>query len=86
MRRLSFTEHPASVGENYFQHLGRASGFAVSMISGGIACFVHAFLPFLFTHTGSGIIATLHTRMVTSRLRQVRPLPVAEKTNRITAA
>jgi hypothetical protein len=56
------------------------------MISGGIACFVHAFLPFLFTHTGSGIIATLHTRMVTSRLRQGRPLPVAEKTNRITAA
>jgi hypothetical protein len=86
MKKLSFTEHPASVGENYFQHLGRASGFAVSMIGGGLACLVHAILPFLFTHTGSGIIATLYTQMITNRRRPGRPLPVAEKTTRITAA
>jgi hypothetical protein len=67
MKRPSFTEHPASVGENYFEHLRHASGFAGSMISGGLACLVHAVLPFLFTKTGSGVVATLHTRMVTNR-------------------
>jgi uncharacterized protein DUF6356 len=67
MKRLSFTEHPASVGENYFEHLRHAAGFACSMISGGFAVLVHAVLPFLFTKTGSGVIASLHTRMVTHR-------------------
>jgi N-acetylglutamate synthase-like GNAT family acetyltransferase len=67
MKRLSFTEHPASVGENYLQHLRHATGFAVSMIGGGLAVAVHAVLPFLFKKTGSGIIADLHTRMVTNR-------------------
>ena len=67
-----FTEHPASVGENYFEHLRHASGFAASMISGGLACMVHAILPFMFTHTGSGVVAELNTRMVTNR-RQEHP-------------
>jgi putative acetyltransferase len=67
MSRLSFTEHPAAVGENYLQHLRHAAGFAVSMLGGGLAVAVHAVLPFLFKKTGSGIITDLHTRMVTSR-------------------
>ncbi|HWB49339.1 MAG TPA: DUF6356 family protein [Stellaceae bacterium] len=67
MQRLSFTEHPASVGENYVEHFRHAAGFAVNMIGGGLAVLVHAVLPFLFTKTGSGIIADLHTRMVTGR-------------------
>jgi hypothetical protein len=67
MKRLSFTEHPASVGENYLEHLRHASGFAASMITGGFACLVHALLPFLFTTTGSRVVAALHTRMVTNR-------------------
>ena len=67
MERLSFIEHPASVGENYLQHLRHAAGFALSMIGGGLAVAVHAVLPFLFKKTGSGIITDLHTRMVTGR-------------------
>lgn len=86
MSRLSFTEHPASVGENYFEHLRHASGFAGSMLKGGLACLVHAVLPFLFTKTGSGVVATLHTKMITDR----RPLSAKRRsprtTNRITAA
>ena len=65
--RLSFTEHPASVGENYLEHLRHAVGFAGSMFAGGLAVFVHAFVPFLFTKTGSGIIASLNTRMIVNR-------------------
>jgi hypothetical protein len=67
MRRPSFTEHPGSVGESYSAHLRHAAGFGISMIGGGLACLVHAILPFLFTHTGSSIVATLNTRMVIGR-------------------
>jgi hypothetical protein len=71
MTDFSFTKHPASVGENYFEHLCKASGFAASMISGGLACLIHAILPFLFTHTGSGVIASLNRKMITNRQRSV---------------
>ncbi len=70
MQRLSFTEHPASVGESYWQHLGVATGFGVSMIVGGLACLVHAVFPFLFLRTGSATITRLHQQMVVSRTRQ----------------
>ena len=33
-----FTEHPASVGETYGEHLVMASGFGIRMILGGMAC------------------------------------------------
>src|SRR6202035_231909 len=67
MTRLSFTEHPASVGENYFAHFRHAAGFSFSMLRGGLACMVHAVFPFLCTRTGSGIVASLNTRMITNR-------------------
>jgi hypothetical protein len=62
-----FTEHPASVGETYGEHLRAASGFAALMLFGGIACFVHALFPFLCVRTGSRCIAQLHERMVLKR-------------------
>lgn len=69
MSRWSFTAHPNEVGETYAQHLGVATGFGVAMIGGGLACLVHGALPFLFTRTGSSVIARLHERMVTARRR-----------------
>jgi len=66
LQRL-FTEHPASVGETYFQHLGTAGWFFVQMIVGAFACLMHALFPFLFVKTGSRIITVLHDRMVTNR-------------------
>jgi len=74
--RSLFTEHPASVGETYLQHLCAATGFAVRMILGGIACLLHAFFPFAFRRTGSECITQLYDRMVihrnTSAARSVR--------------
>lgn len=64
----AFTEHPASVNETYIEHLRAASSFAFSMIGAGIACLVHALLPFLFVTTASETIKTLHERMVTKRI------------------
>ena len=73
MPRLSFTEHPASVGETYGEHLVSASGFAGRMAVGALACFMHGLLPFLFTRTGSGIINDLHGQMILNRSRHRAP-------------
>jgi hypothetical protein len=66
LRRL-FTQHPASVGESYFQHLCAASGFAGRMFIGAIACFLHALFPFAFEYTGSNCISSLHEQMIAKR-------------------
>jgi hypothetical protein len=62
-----FTAHPDSVGENYGEHLGRASAFGARMMLAGLACMLHALLPFLFVRTGSRAISELHERMITKR-------------------
>jgi hypothetical protein len=72
MLRSLFTEHPASVHETYGEHMVVAGGFGVRMIVGGLACLVHALLPFLFERTASRVIAALNERMVTNRVRPAR--------------
>jgi len=68
----AFTEHPASVGEGYFSHMGMAIGFGVRMLVCGVACLIHAVLPFLFVKTGSNTIARLHDTMVINRNRTLQ--------------
>ena len=63
----AFTEHPASVGESYAEHLFRAVYFGTRMVFAGIACLVHGVLPFLFVRTGSRAIVELNDRMVVNR-------------------
>lgn len=62
-----FTEHPHSVGETYLQHLCVASGFAIRMFAGALACFLHALFPFAFKRTGSECITSLYEQMVSKR-------------------
>src|SRR5579859_2732926 len=62
MLRL-FTEHPASVGETYFEHLQFASRTGVTMLIGGCACIVHGLMPFLCMTTGSRTIRALAARL-----------------------
>lgn len=69
-----FRDHPASVGETYFEHLLHATGFGVRMVLGGIACMLHGLLPFLFVKTGSRQIQTLHGRMITNRSKLPQPI------------
>lgn len=72
MKRLLalFTEHPASVGETYLQHLVSATGFSLHMIGCGFCCLIHGLLPFLFVRTGSNAVVELHDRMVANRARR----------------
>ena len=62
-----FTDHPASVGESYTQHMGQALYFGSRMVLAGLACLIHGVLPFLFVRTGSRAIAELNDRMVSRR-------------------
>jgi len=74
----AFTEHPASVGETYTEHMAHAACFGLRMIGAGIACLVHALLPFLCVRTGSAAIAQLNDRMLVNR--RVAPPPLASTT------
>jgi hypothetical protein len=72
-----FTEHPESVGETYGEHLVRAFCFGGRMVVAGLACMLHALLPFLFVHTGSEALDELHARMQATRRRSAASTPPA---------
>ena len=72
-----FTDHPASVGETYGQHLHSASSFGARMILAGFACMLHGLLPFLFVRTGRLTIERLHDRMVVNRHRHPLKAPAS---------
>ncbi len=65
-----FTQHPASVGETYFQHFCVAFSFAWALFGAAFAALAHAFLPACFEKTASLKITELHNRMVHNRQKQ----------------
>ena len=79
MNIRAFTAHPASVGESYTEHLGKATCFGTRMVFAGIACLVHGVLPFLFMRTGSRAIAELNDRMIVNRRGAHSPLAVDKR-------
>jgi hypothetical protein len=66
----AFTEHPESVGETYWQHMGAALSFAFPLALAAVASLVHSFLPFLCVKTASSRVTQLHDRMVVNRQRE----------------
>jgi len=74
-----FTAHPQSVGETYGGHLVAATGFGLRMVLGGLACLVHAVLPFAFVTTASRTIRELHSHVTK---RSSAPTPPAGETSR----
>ena len=58
-----FTKHPHQVGETYAEHMAAAAGFGWTLFVAGIACMIHAVLPFLFEKTASRCVAQLHGYM-----------------------
>ncbi|MGA2951957.1 MAG: DUF6356 family protein [Caulobacteraceae bacterium] len=68
MQVRAFTEHPASVGESYFEHQRVALSVGLRLVAAGLACIVHAFAPWLFVDTGSRTIFDLHRRLTTRRV------------------
>ena len=84
MHRL-FTEHPESVGETYGEHMVRATCFGGRMIVAGLACMLHAWLPFIFVRTGSQAINELHARMQAT-LRRAGPSQVTTAGSQLASA
>lgn len=72
MIKRAFTEHPASVGESYVEHMGMAFGFGSKMVISGLACLLHGLFPFLFVTTGKRCIEDLHQRMVVCRDKRLQ--------------
>jgi len=58
-----FTEHPNSVGESYFNHMGHALTYFVKLLFITIVTFVHAFFPFLFVNTASTMIKKINKHL-----------------------
>lgn len=77
MIKRIFKDHPASVGETYFEHMGVSASFGAAMLRGALACFVHAIVPSLCTRTGSTVVNQLHHRMVTHRHEETATKKVA---------
>ena len=64
--------HPAEQGETYGEHFRVAVSVGGPMVLAGLACLVHAILPFWFKTTASRILVVL-----TDRVRRVsRPTSV----------
>lgn len=59
----TFLEHPRSVGESYFQHGWTALRISGTMLWGGVAAAVHAFVPSLFPTTASRAAAHVSETM-----------------------
>ncbi len=57
-----FLTHPRSVDESYFEHMAFAGKFSGKLFLAGFCALVHAFLPFLFERTASGMIAEMYAR------------------------
>jgi hypothetical protein len=62
-----FTEHPATVGQTYWQHCGSSLSFGYSLLRASLAAGVHALFPCAFEKTASGIVSELYQRMVVNR-------------------
>ena len=69
-----FLEHPRSVGEGYFEHMGMAFAFAGRMIACGFACLVHGLVPALFKQTASTSVTNLYDCMCVHRKRKAPPI------------
>ena len=64
MRSLErITDHPASVGQTYFEHFKFAVKVSTSLLKAFSACLIHAIYPPVHKNTASATIAELHNRI-----------------------
>ena len=57
------TDHPASVGQTYFEHFKFAVKVSTSLLKAFSACLIHAIYPPVHKNTASATIAELHNRV-----------------------
>ena len=57
------TDHPASVGQTYFEHFRFAIKVSTNLLKAFSACLIHAIYPPVHKNTASATIAELHNRI-----------------------
>ena len=55
-----FHDHPAKVGESYFEHLIFAFGFGWRLIKAGVAAMVHGVIPAVHETTASSVVLAMN--------------------------
>lgn len=61
--RARFTEHPASVGETYFEHGRNAARYSRELLAASLCAGIHALFPWKHCTTASSKIQALHDEM-----------------------
>jgi hypothetical protein len=69
--RRAFTEHPASVGETYTEHMRVAAHFAKELSMAAGAAAIHAVMPGMCCTSASDRIKKLHVEMTTGARGEV---------------
>ena len=65
------TDHPASVGQTYFEHFKFAVKVSTSLLKAFSACLIHAIYPPVHKNTASATIAELHNRIAQRKLPEL---------------
>ena len=68
-----FQDHPASLGMSWAGHAAGAIGIGARMVGAGMACFVHAIVPALFTETAGRTVVDLHAHMTKRKAGSANP-------------
>ena len=68
-----FTDHPRSLGMSWSGHGAGAVKIGAAMVGSGLACFVHAVVPGLFTETAGRTVVRLHDHMQQRRAGAADP-------------
>ena len=69
-----FTDHPASVGQTYFEHFKFAVKVSANLLKAFSACLIHAFYPPLHKNTASATIAELHNRIEERKFSELKDI------------
>lgn len=67
-----FIDHPRAIGETYTQHAATALSFGARMVTGGLACMVHAIVPGVFVKTASRTVVQLDAECAAASLHPRR--------------
>lgn len=58
-----FFDHPAEIGEGYFEHQKNAFGISIKLLKLSMIVTIHAIFPCLFTDTASENIKKLNNKL-----------------------
>ena len=68
-----FWDHPKSLGMSWAEHGAGAAVLGARMVGAGLACFVHAAVPGLFTQTAGKTVLSLHDHMMQRKAGAANP-------------